>query len=191
MKGCRALTEQEISDVYSVLKTGRDRTLFVVGLHSGLRISELLSLTISDVMEHGKIGSKLKVAKKNTKGKVESKTLPLTVAAQEELRLFLGDLSLLDSSLPIFKSTQSNRAITRAQAHNVLKYAFNILELKGNLSTHALRKSFANRMHIALGERIERTQIALRHRSLSSTVSYISVDHDEIDKVIASQGLVK
>ncbi len=64
MRGCRPLTEAEVS---LVLKSfggtygKRNKALFIVGHRTGFRISELLSLTVGDVLQHGKIVDHLTV----------------------------------------------------------------------------------------------------------------------------------
>ena len=186
MKGCRSLTDEEIQNVYDALESKRDKALFILGTRSGLRISELLSLTIKDVTEYGQVGSQVTVAKKNTKGKVESKTLPLTETAKQVLSDYIEGRT--NMSEPLFKSTKSNRAITRMQAHRILKGAFNALKLSGKVATHSMRKSYARKVHVALGNDILKTQIALCHKSLSSTSSYLQVDKEEVVKAILSQG---
>jgi site-specific recombinase XerD len=188
MKGARPLTDQEIQGVLNDLKTLRDKALLILGCKTGLRISEMLSLTWGDVMEHGSIGDYVTVQKKNTKGKIESKTLPLGPTIKEALRTYHESIRPIDLTQPLFKSTQSNKSITRAQAHNVLKDAFRSQKLTGNCSTHSCRKSYAQRIHKALGEKIEMTQVALCHRSLSSTQSYISVDREAVEKAIVGLG---
>jgi hypothetical protein len=49
MKGCRALTDDEVALVsksFSGTYAARDKALFVLGVKSSFRISELLSLTV-------------------------------------------------------------------------------------------------------------------------------------------------
>jgi len=188
MKGCRSLTDKEIENVFNELKTLRDKALFVLGVKSGLRISELLSLNIKDVVEYGVVGSQVTVAKRNTKGKAESKTLPLTVSAKEALQKYLDSIGTLDLNEPLFKSTKANKRIGRMQAHRILKDAFTALELKGNCSSHSLRKSYAHRVHKALGNDILKTQVALSHKSLSSTAQYLQVDRAEVEDAIRGLG---
>ena len=55
MKGARALTKEEICNVKSSFWGNyevRDRSLFLIGLYTGTRISELISLNIGDVLQH-------------------------------------------------------------------------------------------------------------------------------------------
>ena len=52
MKGCRPLTDPEILAVKDGFVRTRDKALFILGLKTGLRISELLSLKVGDVYQH-------------------------------------------------------------------------------------------------------------------------------------------
>src|SRR5687767_8066268 len=55
MKGCRALTEAEVALVqrsFGGTYAARDKALFLLGVKSGFRISELLSLRVADVQPH-------------------------------------------------------------------------------------------------------------------------------------------
>lgn len=188
MRGCRGLTDKEIDNVFNTLTNKRDRALWILGIKSGLRISELLSLKIGDVFEHGAIGNSVTVKKCNTKGKVESKTLPLTNSAKNAIQDLLNNTGTDNLDLPLFKSSQRDHAISRMQAHRILRSAFKELKMTGRLGTHAMRKSFAHRVHKAMGGRIEMTQVALAHKSLSSTASYIQVDRDEVEDAIMGLG---
>src|ERR1035437_6822293 len=116
MKGCRALSDGEIEDVLGVLKTKRDICLFLLGLRTGLRISELLSLKISDVVKHGQIASRIEVARCHTKGKSESKNMVLESDARKAIETYLNSIPGYSLEDPLFKSKKSG-AITRVQAH--------------------------------------------------------------------------
>jgi site-specific recombinase XerD len=188
MKGCRNLTDEEIVNVYNELSTPRDKNMFLVGVLTGLRISELLSLRVKDVYENGRMSEWITVARKNTKGKIESKTLPMVDEARNSLEKFISSMENPKPTDPLFKSTQGDKAISRVMAHKILKKAFTSLKMTGKLSTHSCRKSFAQRIHKELGNRIERTQVALCHKSLSSTVSYIQVDREEVENGIRNVG---
>lgn len=188
MRGCRSLTDKEIDNVFNTLSTKRDKALWILGVKTGLRISELLSLNIGDILEHGSIGNFVTVKKGNTKGKLESKTLPLTPMAKSVLQDLINEVGIDKLGLPLFKSSQSDQAISRMHAHRILKGVYNTLMLSGKCATHTMRKSFAQRVHKAMGGKIEKTQVALGHKSLSSTSSYIQVDRDEVEQAIMGLG---
>ena len=188
MKGCRNLSDKEIDSVFNALSNPRDKALWVLGVKTGLRISELLSLKVEDVIEHGVIANFVTVRKSNTKGKLESKTLPLTASAKAALNDLVNLVGFDRPQLPLFKSSQSDEAITRMQAHRILKTVYLKLRLSGKCATHTMRKSFAHRVHKVMGEKIEKTQVALGHKSLSSTSNYIQVNRDEVEQAIMGLG---
>jgi integrase len=58
MKGCRPLTAEEVELVqqsFGGVYAERDQALFLLGVKSGFRISELLSLRVGDVSQHGQL----------------------------------------------------------------------------------------------------------------------------------------
>jgi integrase len=55
MKGCRALTPDEVARVSQAFRgtyAARDRALFLLGVKTGYHISELPSLRVGDVWQH-------------------------------------------------------------------------------------------------------------------------------------------
>jgi integrase len=78
MRGCRPLTGSEITLIvqsFGGTDAARDKALFLLGVKSGFRISELLSLRISDVWEHGKLVSRVTVARRYMEHKPEGRTI--------------------------------------------------------------------------------------------------------------------
>ena len=72
MQGCRPLTDDEINRVLNALEgteAARDRLLFVMGINTGLRISELLSINVCNVWDGRKVRDRVRIQRRNTKGK--------------------------------------------------------------------------------------------------------------------------
>jgi integrase len=67
MKGCRPLTDSEIATVKGAFARTRDKALFILGLKTGLRISELLSLKVGDVYQYGRLADVVYVERKHMK----------------------------------------------------------------------------------------------------------------------------
>ena len=58
MKGYRPFSDEEVSRITTSFRgryAARDKALFVTGVKSSFRISELLRLTVADVYDHGQI----------------------------------------------------------------------------------------------------------------------------------------
>ena len=85
MKGARHLSKEEIQSLaqsfYGEYET-RNRTLFLLGLNIGTRISELLALNVGDVWQYGKPVAILELKKAITKEK-KTRQIPLNEQAKE------------------------------------------------------------------------------------------------------------
>ena len=190
MKGSRPLTRIQVKEVLRVTESIREKTLLTVGFCTGFRISELLSLKLADVSTDGQIHSHVTVKAANTKTKT-SRSVMLNSDAKKALTLLLNWLKskgLTDKSTPLFLSrkravTGENKAINRQQAHEIIKALFAKIGEFGNISTHALRKSFAARIYEQTGK-LELVQIALGHKSINSTISYLAFGNDDVDNAI-------
>ena len=191
MRGTRPLTDQEIEQV-SASFTGRfalrDRALFLLGLKSGFRISELLSLQMRDIAPNGRLVDRVTVQRRHMKKKTEGRTVLLHPIAKAALGAWIDDagekLSLRPDSLVFQSRKGGNRAITRIQFYRFLAKAFGANGITGKLGTHCMRKSFANKIYDMLGGDLAKTQQALGHRNINSTVQYLSFREEEIDEAI-------
>jgi integrase len=189
MKGCRPLTDPEIEAVKDAFIRTRDKALFILGLKTGLRISELLSLKVGDVYLRGRIGDVVYVERKHMKKKVEGRAIPLHQDAKVALRVWIKELEAAgkaDPGSPLFRSRKGQRAITRIQAFRVLREVYEAKGLMGKLGTHSMRKTFADRVYNYLDKDLIKTQRALGHKSIDSTVSYLSFREEDIIDAILS-----
>jgi integrase len=191
MKGCRALTEAEVALVqrsFGGTYAARDKALFLLGVKSGFRISELLSLRVADVQPHHQIAAQVTVRRRHMKTQREGRTVPLHPDAKAALATWLLQLHSLREVTPqtyVFQSRKGvNRPITKVQAWRILHDAVVANELTGTLGTHAMRKTFAHRVYERLGRDLVKTQRALGHANINSTVSYLSCADEEIHAAI-------
>lgn len=183
MAGTRPLSKQEIDQVLSLLKTQRDKTLFILGLKSGFRISELLSIRVKDIIQNNRVVDKIRVTRSNMKANRTRDVILHPLAKEYILNLIHQDK--LESHHYLFKSRKGdNKAITREQAWNILREAFDKAHLTGPLGTHSLRKTFSVSVHKALGNDLLATQKALGHSSINSTIAYLPINEEEVDNAI-------
>ena len=187
MIGCRPLTPEECRRVEAAF-TGetehRDRCLFVLGYTTGFRISELLALRIKDVLDGPRIAELVRVPRRAMKGRKRSRTARLAPRVAPVLTEWLDEIEAMDlfaPELPLFLSRKHLRPITRQQAWRILKAALSAAGVYGpdfSLGTHALRKTYADRMYAHYGD-IFKVQQALGHVSPASTANYLSFREDE------------
>ena len=191
MKGCRPLTNEEVDLVsrsFAGKYAARDRALFLLGVKSGFRISELLSLRLGDVIQAGQIVDRVAVQRRHMKKKIEGRTILLHPEAKEALVTWIEELKAdgyTNAETFVFRSKKGmNRPISRIHAWRILQEVYETNEMTGKLGTHSMRKTFADRVYDNLGHDLVKTQRALGHRNVNSTVQYLSFREEEIDKAI-------
>lgn len=192
MKGCRPLSDTEIASILKVLDRGtfpkRDRALFLLGLRSGFRISELLSLTLGDVYQNGQFVDRISVSRKFMKKKLEGRTVmlhPEAKKALEQLVLELESRGRGTSKQVLFCSREGmNEAMDRRSAWHMLRAASKKCGITGKIGTHCMRKTFAKKVHEKLGKDLMKTQKALGHKQITSTTSYLSFNEEDVDDAI-------
>lgn len=171
----KALKETEVELILNQLNQLRDQCLFILGLKTGFRISELLSLTVADVQLNGKINQFLTIRRNQMKGKYKARTVPLHQEAQRYLGLYLDSLQVKSGKL---------FPMSRMQAHRVLKEAARRAGIEGVVSTHSMRKTFGMNVYNRTGKDVVAAQMALGHASLQSTGHYLSVGEEEVNQAI-------
>ena len=198
MKGTRPLDNDEIRRV-STCFTGtfevRNRGLFMLGVSTGGRISELLSLTIGDVFQNRKPVGDLLYGKSIVKGGEVSRTVPVNAdgrrAIDELVNWHRRHYRSVASKRPLFPSRHKSGSVAlhRQTAHDILKNAFIEAGLNGKLATHSLRKSFAQRLYDKTGD-IYLVQALLGHRNIATTQNYLGVNYADARAAVEAIALM-
>ncbi|HBI7033948.1 site-specific integrase [Clostridium perfringens] len=151
----------------------RNYIMFILGINSGLRISDILSLRVRDVK--GK--EYFYVREKKTK---KQRRIPMTPVLKRELKEYCKNKELDDF---IIKSQQGyNQPISRVRAYTILRDAGETLGLY-NLGTHTLRKTFGYHFYMQYKD-IVTLQKIFNHSDPSITLHYIGVEQSHINKMI-------
>jgi site-specific recombinase XerD len=114
------------------------------------------------------------------KGKNAGRTLVLHPLAKEYIESYVKEVGRIEGTL--FLSRKGK--LSRIQAWRLLTCAFDSVGLTGKLGTHCMRKSFANKVYEALDKDILKTQRAMGHKSITSTVSYLSFREEDVEEAI-------
>ena len=185
MKGTRPLDNNEIllvSACFSGSYETRNRGLFMLGVSTGGRISELLSLSIGSVWQNNAPVTDLLFDLKIVKGGEVSRAVPVNIDGRDAIKDIIGwhadRYQNTDAERPLFPSRNKNGsvAMNRQTAHEMLKKAFEMAGLNGKLATHSLRKSFAQRLYDESGD-IYLVQELLGHRNVATTQKYIGLNY--------------
>ena len=198
MKGTRPLDNDEIrrvSGCFTGMYEIRNRGLFMLGVSTGGRISELLSLTIGDVFQNRSAVSDLLFEKSVVKGGEVSRAVPVNAdgrrAIQELIDWHRRHYRSVASKRPLFPSRHKSGTVPlhRQTAHDILKNAFIEAGLNGKLATHSLRKSFAQRLYDKTGD-IYLVQALLGHRNIATTQNYLGVNYADARAAVEAIALM-
>lgn len=164
----------------------RNHLLFVLGINSGLRISDLLKLTVGDVIdEKGKVRPSVSLHEQKT-GKY--KQFEVSKAASVAISSYIKTIDQLSFTDPLFRSRKGTRAISRVQAWEILSNAAKEAGIADQIGTHTLRKTFGYHARKA-GVGIEMLQSIFNHASPAVTKRYIGITQDEMNEVYRSLNL--
>ena len=199
MKGTRPLDNSEIRRV-STCFTGtyevRNRGLFMIGVSTGGRISELLSLTIGDVYQNRSAVTDLLFQRTIVKGGEVSRAVPVNADGRRAIQALIDwhrrHYRSVASKRPLFPSRHKSGtvALHRQTAHDILKNAFIEAGLNGKLATHSLRKSFAQRLYDKTGD-IYLVQALLGHRNIATTQNYLGVNYADARAAVEAIALMR
>ncbi len=181
--------KKTIQRMKAILKSRsyRDYALFTLGINSGLRVSDLLNLKVSDVLDDkGKIKDRITLREKKT-GK--AKDFPVGATAKKALQEYLGNTKNLDKEGYLFPSRKKgNGSISRVQAYRILNEAARLAGLEERIGTHTLRKTFGYHAY-RMGLDLSVIQKLMNHSSPGITLAYIGITQDDLDNVYLTLNL--
>lgn len=183
--------KKQIDAMKKILKATsvRDFCLFTLGINCGLRISDLLNLLVSDVIdEEGKVLDRISTREQKT-GKI--KNFPISEIAAKAIKEYLVERGSYNQHEPLFlsrKSTNGLASLQRWQAYTVINAAARAIGIKDKIGTHTLRKTFG---YHAFQQSVDITiiQKLLNHSSPRVTLAYIGITQDELDNVVLNLNL--
>ena len=167
-------TVNDIAD-YLRSRSERDYIMFLFGIYSGLRISDILKLRVRDVKGKEKIVMREKKTGKERK-------FPLNKVLKKSLASYVGQKKDYEF---LFRSRQGcNQPVSRQQAWKILSEAGERFGLD-SIGTHTLRKTFGYHMYQQTHD-IVTIQKILNHATQDYTLRYIGITQDTLDSAVSN-----
>ena len=177
---------RELSMYYLTHGQLRNHVLIVVGLHTALRISDLLRLKWDDVydFERNRVRSSITIVEKKTH---KQKTIALNNKIISALTLYAT--SAAKRGCFLIENRKTNNAISRIQAYRLIRSAAEALALQNRVSCHSLRKTFG---YHAWKSGVSPAVIMeiYNHSNLAVTRRYLGVTQDDKDEVYLGLELI-
>jgi len=149
--------------------------MFTIGLNTGLRISDILSLKAADIKGKSHVTvTEIKTGK--------TKRFLINDQLKKEIERYIDTAGLADDEYIIFSRKGDNRPITRVQAYRVLNDAARKLQLD-EIGTHTMRKTFGY-WHYRQYKDVAILQDIFNHSAPRVTLRYIGINDDVKDDTL-------
>jgi integrase/recombinase XerD len=179
MAQAKTLTPAEFEQVLDYIATRRfprrNRIMLLTGYWSGMRVGEIASLSVGDVMnKDGTVKNEIRLTAEQTKGR-HPRTVFLPQKLRDELQAYLVLRQPAIAEHPLF-ITAGRKGFT---ANGMTQHFFWLFRNAGiaGASSHTMRRSFITNLATkGIGVRVLASLAG--HRSIAVTQKYIDVNDD-------------
>ena len=169
-------------------KTAVWYALFVIGINTNLRVSDLRRLTWGQVWKEGE----------HKKGEIGELAEYIRVTEQKthkKRRIFINEpvteaLHYLEEHTrcpapqePLFKNRYTKKAYSREYMCRYINQEARRVGITDPIGIHGLRKTWAYHAVVTFGQPIAIIQAALNHSNQRETMLYVGITDDEVAKV--------
>ena len=178
------LTLDEIDSMIAQLdmskpESHRNRAIIEMLYGSGLRVSELVNLRLSDIYRQEGF---MRITGKGSKQRL----VPISPVADQWLEYWLDDRSPLDIKpeySDIVFLNRYGRQLTRAMIFTIIKTLARQADIHKNISPHTLRHSFATHL-LQNGADLRIIQQLLGHEDITTTEIYTHIEIQDLREAI-------
>lgn len=192
---------EKMSQYFVANSKYRDNMLFIVGINFGLRISDLLELRfthlIDDTFSFRHSFEVLEKKTRNTRKVKKNRRITINDAVMDAVMLYLENTPGVTLSDYMFRSESNNgkndnKPIHRNVAEQILKSAAAKVGLNIHVATHTLRKTFGYHQML-MGNNDPRKLLLLQkifgHSTSAQTLDYIGITSEEIEEAYLNLNL--
>lgn len=171
----------------------RNLLLFTVGINSGYRVSDLVTLTWGDFFQaDNKTFRDRKSRKEKKTGKIKQLYINKSIEkAITDYLAIMGDKVTVEQDRYIFVNhrVSSDKPICKETVASMIKDVTKACGIKGNYNTHSLRKTFGYQLYMMLTNQgnslaLPIVQQELNHRNQSDTLRYLGLHYKNRAKLV-------
>jgi len=174
---------EKIKNYFLTRKMRSEYLLFVIGINSCLRISDLLHLKWEQLISNGEVLDTFKVKERKTgKTKIIKSNKSIHNALQEAYEGQTGYVFISKSN------AAKGNVWSRQYVWQALKRAANKVGIKENIGTHTMRKTFGY-FRREMGVPLQRLMRVFNHSSEAITLKYLGYTQEEDNEIYESINL--
>ncbi len=174
MEYVEAIKERtKIIEIKEILykRSKRDYLLFTMGINTGLKISEILTMKKHQIIDHSG-----KLAESFDNG---TNYYYFNKQVRNALQIYLATVPNLSHDDYLFRSKKGDLPITRQQAYRIINNVAKEVGIVSKIGTHTLRKTFGYHAYRG-GVAVSLLQKIFHHSSRGETLKYIGIEHPDI-----------
>lgn len=180
---------KKISDIKKIKKllagNPRDLCLFVLGINTNLRASDILNIKIEQV-DGLKTGGELVLAEIKT-NKTRRITLNKAVVKAVGGLLASKKKKGYEGSDYLFTSQRGRTALSVPSLSRLVKKWCKDINLKGNYASHSLRKTWGYQMRVEHCVSLPELMTCFNHSSQKQTLDYLCIQAEEIKSIYLNE----
>ena len=181
-KAPSVLSSQEVSLLLEQpngegLKSIRDKAMLEVAYASGMRVTEIISLNVSDI----DIESSLVTCKNENKQRIIPLGKLSLSALKEYMTIARPNMIKDDNETALFVNVNGKR-LTRQGFWKIIKFYKEQAHITKDITPHVLRHSFATHL-LQNGADLKSIQTMLGHSDISSTQVYMQFQDDSLKNI--------
>tara|TARA_A100001011_G_scaffold237528_1_gene245415 strand:- start:265 stop:1164 length:900 start_codon:yes stop_codon:yes gene_type:complete len=158
----------------------RNRAIIEILYGSGLRVSELVNLTLSNIFFEEDI---IRVTGKGDKQRL----VPLGSYSKKYIQIYINEIRVLKKIKKEYNDVlflnRNGKKLTRAMIFTIIRKSSKKVGIKKKISPHTFRHSFATHL-LENGADLRSIQILMGHESVTTTEIYTHLDNKYLKNVL-------
>lgn len=178
--------EKDIKAIIQLLSGHpRDHLLFVMGINNGIRVGDLLNITVGDV-RYLKPGQVHQITESKTKKK---NVVVINKSVRKALdTYFSNSTNQIENHHYLFRSRKGENFPLSVQAvHGLVKKWTQTINLKGNYGTHTLRKTWGYQQRTKYGVGFDVIAKRFNHSDPKTTMTYLGIEDKEVHSILMNE----
>lgn len=175
---------KDVKDIKAIKKllsdNPRDYALFVVGINTNLRASDLLGITAGQVRNLQPMDEITLKERKTGKGR----RISLNKACVEAIKSLLGSQPYKDEE-SLFKGQRGT--LTVPSVNRLVKSWCSSVNLKGNYGSHSLRKTWGYHQRVTFGKGLPELMVCFNHSTQRQTLDYLCIQPEEVRSIYENE----
>ena len=157
-----------------------DYALFVIGINTNLRASDLLRIKVGQVRDL-KPQDEIVLNEKKTR---KERRINLNKACIEAIQRLLAFKALKDED---YLFTGQRGVLTVPTVNAKVKSWCSAINLKGRWGSHTLRKTFGYHQRVTFGTDLPRLMVCFNHSTQKQTLDYLCIQPQEIRDIYENE----